>query len=67
MCSFVRNALCEDESLSKEIKLDMGCCVHFRVPFLMAIRISRSINSVRGRFREEEFKKLSLPVIGSDS
>lgn len=46
VCNFVRNALCEYESLLKEIKFVIGCYMHFRVPFLMVIGISWSINLV---------------------
>lgn len=38
----------------------MGCLVHVRVPFLMAIRISRSDNSMLDKTIEGESSRLEI-------
>ena len=66
VCSFVRNVLCEEQSLSKEIKLAMGCCMHFCVLSNGNWNIKIYKLSKR-KIVDEEFKNFSLPVIGLDS
>lgn len=41
--SWKRKDLCDENSLSKEMKLEMGCWVHFLAPFLTAINKSKSL------------------------
>lgn len=41
--SWKRKDLCDENSLSKEMKLEIGCWVHFLAPFLTAINKSKSL------------------------